>query len=191
MNKNPLNTKPAGNPLTSKPSTETKPADAGKVVETKPSTETTTKPKRDYVGTPNEVFLEILPDERISRHKALKLVRDLGLSCSQARMAEIIELKYGPEPEREKKNKNTSTSKIEREKKRKEAEEKALAIVRAKREAAKKGEPVDGYKAEVYVAAEDPAIKTSDDSKLDEKAKDPKSGDDSKPTEKTKDSKSI
>jgi hypothetical protein len=161
-NTNPLNK--TTNPL----------ADAGKVTGQADAGKVTDHRKGAPLGTPNEVFLEILPDERISRHKALKLIRELGLSCSQARMAEIIELKYGPELETERKTKSSnSVSKLEREKRRKEAEEKALALVRAKREAAKKGEPVDGYKAEVYVAVKDPSVVKAEDTK-DTKAEDTK-----------------
>jgi len=150
VNSNPLNKKPSGASVKdTKPSTDVK--DTKPVVDTKPPR------KGAPVGTSNEVFIELLPDERISRHKALEFVRSLGLGCSQARMATILEMKYGPAPERKRGGSSASNaSKLEREQKRREAEAKALELVRAKRElAAKEGKAVEGYAPKVIVAVQD------------------------------------
>lgn len=103
------------------------------------------------VQTSNETFLELLPDERISRHAALKMMRGYGLGCSQARMGEIILIKYGPQEPKANGQSQGGLTPAEREAKAKiikESEAKALADVRAKRAAAAKGEKVAGYAAE-------------------------------------------
>ncbi len=51
--------------------------------------------------TPNDVIAGMLPDDRISRSKALNIVRGQDLKCSQERMTKILEDKYGPAPTKE------------------------------------------------------------------------------------------
>lgn len=102
------------------------------------------------VGTSNEVFIELLPDERTTRHAALKMMRELGLGCSQARMAEILLEKYGPAPQKKSGSTSGGASGADRaakEKIRLESEEKALAAVRAKRKEVAAGKEVEGYQA--------------------------------------------
>jgi len=114
------------------------------------------------VGTSNDTIIAMLPDERISRSKALNIVRGQDLKCSQERMTKIMEEKYGPAPTKEERDasraeaatiKKEAADKVKAEKAEerakvkaekaetakveKEAKAKLAAETKAKREAAK------------------------------------------------------
>ncbi len=95
--------------------------------------------------TPNETIAEMLPETRIARSAALKIVRDQGIKCSQERMTVIMEGKYGAAPTAEEKAKERAEAKAikdaekakAREAKKVEREAAALAKRAEKEEAAK------------------------------------------------------
>ena len=119
--------------------TETTEATVTKATETTEATEATeAKIVGAPVGTPNDTILDLLPEERISRSKALNLVRGQGLKCSQERMTKIMEEKYGPAPTREELKAAREAKKAEakkaKEAKAKEAQEARKAKLLAKAE---------------------------------------------------------
>ena len=114
------------------------------------------------VSTPNDTISAMLPDERISRSKALNIVRGQDIKCSQERMTKILEEKYGPAPtaeeqaeakakvkadkdavkaeakaKRDEEREAKKTAKAEAKKVADEAKAKLKAEVQAKRDAAK------------------------------------------------------
>jgi len=97
----------SNNSQTTKTAKPVSDAPAAKTVNDAPAAKPATNeaaPVKETKGAPTKVsdivLMELLPDERISRNKALQLVRGLGMGCSQARMGKLIEAKYGPAPER-------------------------------------------------------------------------------------------
>lgn len=131
-----------------------------------PSTEGEAAPEAAKPGaptqTPNEAIADMLPEERVSRSKALNIVRGQDIKCSQERMTKILEAKYGPAPTKEERDaerakaaeiKKEAADKIKAEKAEERAKAKAIkdeekakikaekekhaAELKAKREAAK------------------------------------------------------
>lgn len=127
-----------------------------------PATETAeTKAVGAPVSTPDDVISGMLPDERISRSKALNIVRGQDIKCSQERMTKIMEVKYGAAPTKEEreaaqaekkeaKAKEAAEKKAEREKARadKKAEREKLAQEARDKKAADKKAKEDAAKTD-------------------------------------------
>ena len=109
------------------------------------------------VGTSNETIADLLPEERISRSKALNIVRGQDLKCSQERMTKIMEDKYGPAPTKDERDAVNAAKKAEK----KEAADKVKAEKAEVRAAAKaeKAEKVAADKAEKAKIAEETKAK--------------------------------
>ncbi len=103
--------------------------------------------------TPNDVISDLLPAERVSRSKALNIVRGQDLKCSQERMTVIMEAKYGAAPTKDERDAERA-AKAEAKKTEKEAAQKVKAEERAKVKA-EKAEKVAAEKAEKAKLAAD------------------------------------
>ena len=94
-------------------------------------------------GTPNDTISAMLPDERVSRSKALNIVRGQDIKCSQERMTIIMADKYGAAPTKEERD----AVRAEAATKKKEAADKVKAEKAAER-AKVKAEKAEKAKAE-------------------------------------------
>ena len=65
------------------------------------ATEVVAKQSGAPIGTSSEDISSMLPAERVSRSKALNIVRGQDIKCSQERMTVILEAKYGPLPDKD------------------------------------------------------------------------------------------
>ena len=105
--------------------------------------ETETKKVGAPTGTPNEAIAALLPEERVSRSKALNIVRGQDIKCSQERMTIIMSEKYGPAPTKEERDAAQAAKKAEK----KEAADKVKAE-KAKERAKAKAEKAEKAKEE-------------------------------------------
>ncbi len=107
------------------------------------------------VGTSNETIAALLPDERVSRSKALNIVRGQDLKCSQERMTVIMEAKYGAAPTKEERDAERA----------KAATVKKEAADKVKAEKAEERAKVKAEKAEKVKAEKDEKAKLAAETK--------------------------
>ena len=114
------------------------------------SNETEDKKAGAPVGTPNEVIAGMLPDERISRSKALNIVRGQDIKCSQERMTVIMSDKYGPAPTKEERDaERAKAAAVKKEAADKVKAEKAEGRAKVKAEKAEKAKAEKDEKAKL------------------------------------------
>ena len=106
--------------------------------------------------TPNDTISDLLPENRIARSAALKIVRDQDIKCSQERMTIIMEGKYGAAPSQEEKAKERAEAKAVKEAAREKAREEKKAEREAKaKEKAEAKAKVETEKAEAKAKVEE------------------------------------